>query len=446
MEKFDLIVIGGGTAGLTAVVHAAEARARVALVEKTRLAEAAYLRGVEVWPSLLINSGRPRGPQGWEEWKVELREIHDAQCRRWEKTLQDLGVKLFTGAGRLVAQDRVCVETEGETTMLAAPAVILATGSRERVRPAIPFDAERILRPDDALSFSKLPGSLLVVGGQAPAVELAHGFNHLGVRVFLSGQEARVLDGQDPDLVDQAEAVLKKEKVKLLMRKEIQSILKTETEIRVTLAGGVQFSVEAIIFTGQPEGMAKDLVAGEAGPRIGGHGDLLVNERMETSAPGLFGAGSVTGHAPSLLRSEEEGRVAAANALGKNRTLHMERVPLIVKSGPGLAAVGCFYRDAHHFGFRAVEGCGSSHGAAPPLLDGKPETRCKVVVDRETGRIIGGQAFGEGAAEMIAVVQLAMRKGLKVRDLAQGPSVAESRLKVLEEAARNAYRSLVLKR
>ena len=127
-----------------------------------------------------------------------------------------------------------------------------------------------------------------------------------------------------------AEAGLKQNKIKMLFRKRFQSIFKSGDEVRVTLEGGVQFTVNQVVFVTDRRVDCRHLSSGGPFPDCGEYGEILVNEKMETTVKGIYAAGSVTGHARAAFRSQEEGRVAAANALGKKRTFHSEVVPLPV--------------------------------------------------------------------------------------------------------------------
>jgi len=442
MEDLDLMIIGGGAAGLAAAQYAVDSNARVVLVEPGPLGGDGFHRGPEPFLMALDGRGSAAEIPDWTELRDAARQQARTAAGRWQKELDEAGLRWIRGRAVLTGSHRVDVQSDSsEVFSFNAQAVILAAGSQDRSLPAIPFDATQILGSDHLEAQDELPESLLVVGGNPLALEWAYVLKRLGRKVFLCEEAEEVLTGQDPDLVEHVEAWLKNYKIKMLFRKGFRSIYKSGPEVRVTLDGGVQFAIHRLVFTGARQVDSKQLSRGGPFPDCGEYGEILVNEKMETTAKGVYAAGSATGHGRSFFRSQEEGRVAAANALGKKRTYHPEVVPLLVRVQPPMGAVGCCQREAHHFGFRGIEGrAGLEAPEAGP--NGTHPPWCKLVVDRESRQVIGGQVVGAGAAEMVLLIQLAMRKGLSARDLAQISVAAGAPSAVLAQAARNCLRAL----
>ena len=152
-------------------------------------------------------------------------------------------------------------------------------------------------------------------------------------------------------------------------------------------------------------------------------------------------AGSVTGSSSSGL-SEEQGRVAADNALGKSKTLNSDWVPHIVYTEPEIAAVGCTALEAHHKGFRAVEGRCDALQLGHSLIQDESAGWFKVVADKPSKRVIGAQIVSPSASEIIPLVLLAMRKGLTVGALAALPCGLSTESRGIREAAKACEKAL----
>ena len=178
------------------------------------------------------------------------------------------------------------------------------------------------------------------------------------------------------------------------------------------------------------------LEAVRPGLLLGERKEVLVNDRMESSVPGIYAVGSVTGCSPDPLLSEEGGRIAAKNALGKGRTLNMDHVPTIVYTDPEIASVGCTATNGHYKGFRTVEGCFNSNALDHSIITGEIVGLFKIVADKTTKKVIGMHILGSGASEMISLAALTIKKGLAVSDLAALPCGWPSRFQGVKKAAR----------
>ena len=135
-----------------------------------------------------------------------------------------------------------------------------------------------------------------------------------------SNNESRLFSGQDPEIIDEVENSLKKSKVKLLLDKKLSSYFKNNGRFDITLSGGVKFQAEKIVQNLDRQGNSSNLGCEGLGIRLGEHKEILVNENLETSVAGIFAVGSVTGRKTTSGVSEEEGMIAADNAMGKNRS------------------------------------------------------------------------------------------------------------------------------
>jgi len=451
MKLFDIAIVGGGRAGIAAAERAAERGARVCLIEKDQLGGAGLQSGLACLGSVMDSLGLTQGvwppsagattqtPPDIPHLFDRVRGAAQALSEERQNSLKDKGVVLLKGEATLIDATHLTVAAAPGNESVEAKSIILATGSHPIAPPAMPFDERDIIFPNDILKSADIPQSVLVIGGGGPACETATLLNRLGSRVFLCAPRARLLSGADPDAAAMLEKALKNRKIKLLLHKKPESFYRTDDKMEVCLEGGVKFSVHKIVAAGetrQPHSEA--LGANSPQIRLGERGEVLVNEKMETSVPGLYAIGGVTGRLPSPALSHEEAKVAVGNALGTPRSLDRDKMPVIVYSEPELAGVGCLAGEAHHKGYRAVEGCANQTGRQ--AATGGDAGFFKVVVDRSTRKVIGGHIVAHRASEKIAAVWLAMQKELTAADLAGLPHGTASG--GIREAARNALRTL----
>ncbi len=205
--------------------------------------------------------------------------------------------------------------------------------------------------------------------------------------------------------------------------------------------------MEKILVGREREGCLEKTGIGELGLEQGEHGAIWTDEKMQTSQAGVYAAGSLTGHGRSYDRSQEEGRVAGANAMGKDKQLNPDQIPFRLYTSPEIASVGFRAEDAHHKGFRAVEGIFHESN-----LDKEAETAvsngsfCRLVADRESRKLLGAQLVGQGAGDTLSMILLAIQRGTTVKTLAQISAGFGGGSRAVKEAARMCLKGLSPKR
>ncbi len=443
MEEFDVIVIGGGTAGVAAVQSAMEAGARVALVESNRLGGHSLFKGQLPLQVMNDRLGMSNEQISFESLIREVDEKAGEISKEIEDRLKISGVDCIKGEGALAGGRQVAVRQGEDSSLLKTGKIIIATGSLPKPVASIPFDDHSIFHSDRLLDWKEAPASLSIVGGNKTGLEAATLFNLLGTKIFLVDENQRLIHDRDPDLITALEAGFKKQKIKALLGKKIISIFKDTEKIDVTLDGGVKFSTEKILVSGERLGNTAGLGLDDLSIEKGSSQEIWVNENMETSLKGVFAVGSVTGRPRSLQISKEEGRVAGINAAGGSEAVDRDQIPFCLQTQPEIASIGCLSGNAHYKGYRAVVGRYDSPG-----VDGSNSHEggfCKIVADRESKRIIGAQIFGAQASESITLLQPNIREGVTVKKLVQTSEPAPS-FDLVISAAKKCVKALSARR
>ncbi|MBJ78932.1 MAG: hypothetical protein CMH80_04345 [Nitrospinae bacterium] len=452
MEAFDIVIIGAGPAGISAALRGADQGARVCLIEQDRIGGSSFHKGVYPYKDAIAalndrtSDIHANGIIDIEKFSHRVNRAIEAVLSNRASRLNELGVEIRLGRGILLSPSIVQVETDGVSTEVLGEKIIIATGSHPVALPTLPFEKDVVLSADNVFQSNKLPASVFIMGGGASGCELATLYRRLGSKVFLSHQEPRLLTGQDPDIIDAVESSLKKLKVKILPDKKLSSYFKNDGMLDMTLSGGVKFQVEKIVLNLDREGNSLNLGCEDSGIRLGEHEEILVNEVLETSTAGIFAVGSVTGRKTTTGISEEEGRVAADNAMGKNKAVNSDWTPFLIGTEPEIACVGCFAEEAHHKGFRAVEGKFLWENLDYSLLRDEAGGFCKITADARSGVVLGGQIYSNNASQLISLVLLAMKKGMKVGALASLACDGAGENHGIREAARSCSRALKAQR
>jgi dihydrolipoamide dehydrogenase len=447
MKKFDITIIGGGESGYFAANQAADLGAKVCLIEKGNLGGAFLNSGVYTLRKILTTLGfypSRYNVEGSVEVSSELDVqkvfekasiLKQAYSERWEINLKEKGVHIETGEGSLAGSHQVEIKASNQTDLISTEKIILATGSETKHLATIPFDGKTICPLESLGEFQELPEKVLIVDGGTQGVEAASLIRVLGSKPFLCEQNSRVLEDEDSEIMDYYEDQVRKKRLKVILNKKIISIYKRDGEIDVSLDGGIKFPVSKIFFGGVRAPRSKALKIQTSDIRLGEHGEILADEKMETSFLGVFAIGSVTRQQRVANRNYEEAKVAVYNCLGKARSLNLDKIPSIIYSDPQFASIGCHFENAHYKGFRALGGAS--------IVEGSDENGTitqkglfKLTIDNETKKMIGARVVSPNASEMMPVLHLAFKKGLTLKDLSNLSFGAMESIEPITKASR----------
>jgi pyruvate/2-oxoglutarate dehydrogenase complex dihydrolipoamide dehydrogenase (E3) component len=448
-KSYEIIVIGGGSAGIVSANVAAALGVRTALVERARIGGECLWTGCV--PSKALIHAASRASHGMEsatpaEGREALRYVRNAiqrvkEADATEEMMRELGVELFTGSPCFEDRHVLLVGNQG----LIGRQFILATGSRPAV-PAIPgLEEAGYLTNTTVFDLSAVPESLAVIGGGPIGVEMAQAFRRLGAEVTLLQRGPRLLPRDDAELTDQLTAILRSEGIRVLTQAEVVAVrpydkgLKSlwvrhqgsETELQAT---------EILVATGRRpnvEGLNLDGI----GVRLAPDG-VCVDGRLRTSVPNIWACGDVLGHHQFSHMAEHEAKAVVRNALFP----FPQRVPFDVEpwatfTNPELARVGLTEAEARARGRDVRIYRHSFQQDDRALVDEVGQGLVKIVSDRR-GRVLGAHILGPRAGELIHEFVLAMRHGLSVRALADTIHVYPTLSMANQRAAQRYYEGL----
>ena len=448
MDIFDIVVLGAGSSGISAAMRGADLGARVCIIEMDRIGGSQLHKGFyPIKSAIEFLKNKESGAKVDEVVNAGILFNNTSKSMvslsdKWKKDLIQSGITIINGIGTLSSTGIITVETNGKSIDIRAQKIIIATGSKPIALPAIPFEEEIIIPVDDVFIDSSIPKSVFIMGADENGCELAYFYQALGSKVFLGSYDSRLMGQLDADIVEIVEKSLKKNKVKLLLGKKILSYFKNNKLLDITLDGGVKFQVEKIVQNLERQGNSIELGCDLLGIRLGTDKKILVNEKFETSTKNVYAVGSITGRLSRPGISAEEGRIAAGNAMGKNISINSDWVPTMIFIEPEIACVGCFAQEAHHKGFRGVEGKAMLEDLDCSIINNNFDGFFKIVADARSGIVIGGQISSPNASQLILLVLMAIKKGLKVGALAFLASDKSNEIEGIKEAARLCSKAL----
>ncbi|MDO7837208.1 mercury(II) reductase [Sphingobium sp. HBC34] len=443
LDGFDVAVVGAGSAGFSAAITAAELGAKVALIGHGMIGGTCVNVGCVPSKTLIraaeaVHGGTAArrfpglgGSVHLDDWSA-LAASKDALVGELrQKKYVDLlpayaGVSYIEGMVRLAGSELLV-----DDAPMQAGKVILATGARAAVPPIPGLDDVPYLTSTSALALEHLPKSLLVIGGGVIGVELGQMFARLGVAITICCR-SRLLPEMDLEISAALQSYLEAEGVRVCAGIGYRRIEQTD--------GGVVLTCEALscddegqcdtVATAQTIRAEKVLIAtgrrpnsdglglGERGISLGRGGGIIVDDYLETSVPGIYAAGDVTGRDQFVYMAAYGAKLAARNAIeGNQHRYDNSAMPAVVFTDPQVATVGLTETAARVLGMD-VKVSLLPLDAVPRALAAR-DTRglIKLVADNGTDRLLGGQILAPEGADAIQTLVLALKHAMTAAEL-----------------------------
>ncbi len=352
-----------------------------------------------------------------------------------ERRLADAGVEVLFGDARFVGERRVEVRaSDGTSRTLIAPTIIINSGARPG-RPSLTgLDQISALDSTSIMDLDDVPQHLLVLGGGYVGVEFAQMFRRFGSRVTIVSDGAQLLGHEDEDVAAAVASILRQDGIDIVLGARATAVARAPNGIALAVDGrdgerGIA-AAHLLVATGRVPN-TDTLAPAAAGIALDGRGYITVDDRLATSATGVFAVGDVKGGPAFTHISYDDFRILRANLLeGGSATITGRLVPYTVFIDPQLGGVGLTEREARAAGRNiAVATMPMSH-VARALETAEPRGLMKAIVDRDTHKILGCAVLGIEGGEVMSMLQLAMMGGLSytvLRDAAFAhPTLAES--------------------
>jgi pyruvate/2-oxoglutarate dehydrogenase complex dihydrolipoamide dehydrogenase (E3) component len=457
-EKFDLVILGGGTGSTVAAWTFANEGQRVAVVDRKYVGGScpniACLPSKNIIHSAKVASYVRRSSEygiardGFTLNMALVRERKRSMVHSLNQLYLDnykkSGGDLIFGAGRFVEPRTVEVTlSDGTSRRLRGTNVIISTGTRAAIEPIHGLAEAQPLTHIEALELDHLPEHLIVLGGGYIGTELAQAFRRFGSKVSVVERNDRLLHAEDEDVSTAISALFAEEGIKELSNVRVKNVSgKSGGSVKVVIEQECgEKTVEGshlLVATGRipnTEGIGLDL----AGVEVTDRGFLKVNEKLQTTAEGVWGIGEVAGSPQFTHVSLDDFRVVHSNLTGGNRTTTGRVVPYCVFTDPELAHIGLNESRAkeQRVAYRLFKIPGDAILRARTLS----ETRgfLKALVATDSDRILGFTMFGIAAGEVMASVQVAMIGGLPYTSLRDGifahPTMAEGLIPLFSSTA-----------
>lgn len=443
----DLIVIGGGPGGYVAAIRAAQLGARVALVEEDKLGGTCLNRGCIPTKALFQHASVIHTLERSKEFGIQLngysldiRKVHERKEEIINRLgngigqlLKGNGVEVIPGKGRLIDRNTVGVNLpSGNIETLKGKNILIAAGSLPAKIPVPGMDLPGVLTSSEAMELDHVPESMVIIGGGVVGIEFAGIYQAFGTRVTVLEFLPRILSCVDEEIAKRITMHLKKQGVQIETGCKVKEIHQGDLSLFVVAEGKkgeVEIPTEMVLVSAGRWANVDELNLEQIGVQCERNA-IKVNDRFETSVPGIYAIGDVIGGMMLAHVASEEGKAAVENIMGLEGHINYDAIPSCVFTFPEVASVGLTEEEAKKRGlfYRVGKFKFSANGKAMTMGEG--DGLIKVVADAQSKKILGVHILGPHASDLIHEGVLAVEHGLTVDDIARTvhahPTLAES--------------------
>jgi dihydrolipoamide dehydrogenase len=432
----DVLVIGAGPGGYTAAFRASDLRQKVILIEKhANLGGVCLNVGCIPSKALLhvakvINEAKAMEKHGvsFGKMKLDIEQIREYKAGIVSKLTGGLrglakqrNVEVVFGGAKFVSSNQVVVTGENDKRTIRFKNVIIATGSSSFQLPGVPYEDPRVIDSTGALDLQDIPRNLLIIGGGIIGLEMAEVYSTFGSKVTVVELGDSIIPGADKDLVKVLENRIKKTlhaiKTNTMCTKFESKANGIYVNLKKADTEDTHLFDKVLVCVGRrPNG--KEIEADKAGVYVDERGFIPVDKQCRTNVKNIYAIGDVVGQPMLAHKATHEGKVAAENCAGLNTYFDARTIPNVAYTDPEIAWMGVTENEAKEKGFAIEVGKFPWLASGRALANGRDDGFTKIIVDKNSKKIIGAGIVGVNAGELLAETVLALEMGCDVHDVA----------------------------
>ncbi|HET8580554.1 MAG TPA: dihydrolipoyl dehydrogenase [Nitrospiraceae bacterium] len=452
-----IAIVGAGPGGYVAAIRAAQLGARVTVVENQALGGVCLNWGCIPSKALLsvVELGdkakkaaelglKLDGPVGYDLARMVNRKnkVVETLVKGIATLFKTWGIEHQEGTGEMLDDRTLRVaKRDGTEARVQADAIILATGSSWPNLPLFPIDGRQLITSKEALDLTKIPASLLIIGGGGEGCEFASFYSGIGTQVTMVELMPRILPLEDEEIAAFMDRELKKRGVTIHTGTTVEKLERQNGTVKAILKDGTVLLSEKLLVSVGRGFNSKGIGLEKVGVQLDKGGEVLVNDRLETNVSGVFAIGDVVGKAMLAHVASAQGKVAVENILGRHREIRYDVIPAGIFTLPEIGRVGLTEQQANersqkskteikigrfrHIALGKAQGMGDTTGMF------------KIIADAKTGAILGVHIIGAHAADLIHEAALAMQLGATASAVAEmihaHPTLSEGIMEAAED-------------
>ena len=424
MDKFDVIIVGGGPGGYVAAIRAAQLGKHVAIVESNHLGGVCLNWGCIPTKALLknadvltiIKNASKYGieiPEYTVKWSKVIKRSRDV-ARRLNKGIEFLmkknKVTYIPARGKLIDATTVQTASEkGDVNKISASKIIIATGARPKWFPGMEPDGDRVITSKEAMVQEEQPKSLIIIGAGAIGIEFAHFYNTYGTEVTVIEALPAILPVEDEDVSKELLGIFKKRKMNILTNTFVEKIKRLKTKVKVHTKDGQIIEADKALIAVGVKGNIDDIGLEEVGINLD-KGWISTDGYMQTNIEGVYAIGDVAGPPWLAHVASEEGIIAAEHLSGKNpEPMKYDNIPGCTYCHPEVASVGLTEKAAREAGYELKIGNFPFRALGKAMAVGDTDGFVKVIYDAKYGELLGCHIIGAEATNLITEAGIARK-------------------------------------
>lgn len=453
---FDVIVIGAGPGGYVCAIRAAQLGLKTACVE-ARASLGGTCLNVGCIPSKALLESSHHYHKLIHEYSdhgiycdTPRFDLDKMQGRKGEVVNQITGgveylfkknkVTWLKGMGRVVGSGRVEVkDSSGALNIVSCEHVVIATGSAPIELPFAPFDHELVVDSTDALNFSRVPETMVVVGGGVIGLELGSVWSRLGAKVTVIEAQDRILPEMDRSVSETMFKILSKQGIGFELNSLLKKVEPSDSLARIQYQDqknqSCELEAEKVLVAVGRKAYTSELGLDSLGVELDKLGRVPVDEGYRTSVAKVYAIGDVISGPMLAHKAEEEGVAVAENIAGHRGHVNYRAIPNVVYTWPEIASVGLTEQECQAQGHKYKEGRFFFKANGRARAAGEADGFVKIYADASTDRVLGVHILGANASELIGEVAVAMEYGASSEDIARSVHAHPTLTEAIKEAA-----------
>ena len=453
-EKFDVTVIGGGPGGYVCAIRLSQLGFKTACIESRGTLGGTCLNiGCIPSKSLLNLSENFHKAKNFEKFGIETGEIKlnlEKMMKNKDKAVTVLtkGVEFllkknkvtyFKGTGSFKNQNQISIINNKEETTIETKNTIISTGSEPVSLRGIEFDEEKILSSTGALSISKLPKKMVVVGGGYIGLEMGSVWSRLGTEVQVIEFLDHIIPEMDKEISTEFMKILKKQGIKFELKTKVEKIIKSKNGVIIETSSKEgkknKFEADVVLISVGRRPYTKNLNLEKMGVELDKRGSVKVNKNFQTNIKNIYAIGDVIEGPMLAHKAEEEGIAVAELISGQSGHVNYDTIPGVVYTSPEVASIGKTEEQLKEKGINYKIGKFPFLANSRAKVIDESEGFVKILADSTTDKVLGVHIIGQHAGEMIAEMSVAMEFGASSEDIARTCHAHPTFSEAIKEAA-----------
>ena len=455
-NNFDVIVIGSGPGGYVCAIRAAQLGLKTACIESRKTLGGTCLNIGCIPSKSLLNSSeiyhkaqKEFGNLGIETSKIKLNLSKMMQNKNQSVSTLTKGIEFLfkknkvtylKGKGTIIDQNTLSVSNDEKKIKYKTKNIVIGTGSIPTSLPGIEIDEENIVSSTGALSFSKVPKELFVIGGGYIGLELSSVWKRLGSNVTVVEFLDQIIPGMDKDISSEFLKILKKQGINFKLESKVTSVELIKNKVIVDFTNNKTKKREKVecdkvlVAVGRKPSIGDDII--NIGIKLNDQKKIEVDEKFRTSIQNIYAIGDVINKGPMLAhKAEDEGIAVAELIAGQAGHVNYDVIPSVIYTSPEVAMVGKTEDQLKKQNIKYKIGKFPFLANSRAKVNSETDGFVKILADEKTDKVLGVSIISAVAGTMIAELALAMEFGASAEDIARTCHAHPTHSEAVKEAA-----------